>query len=43
VRAPEPKAVDPKRKDPKRIVAACYDLIAERYLACSGLRPSAPR
>ncbi len=48
MRGPEPKAVDPKRKDPKRkdpkrIVAAGYDLIAERYLAWSGLRPSAPR
>jgi len=39
----DPKRKDPKRKDPKRIVAAGYDLIAERYLAWSGLRPSAPR
>jgi SAM-dependent methyltransferase len=29
--------------DPKRIVAAGYDAIAERYLAWSGLRPSATR
>ena len=29
--------------DPKRIVAAGYDAAADRYLAWSGLRPSAPR
>jgi cyclopropane fatty-acyl-phospholipid synthase-like methyltransferase len=29
--------------DPKRIVADGYDVIAERYLAWSGLRPSAAR
>ena len=29
--------------DPKGIVAAGYDVVAERYLAWSGLRPSGPR
>ena len=29
--------------DPKRVVAAGYDAMAERYLAWSGLRPSAAR
>ena len=29
--------------DPKRIVAAGYDVVAERYLAWSGMRPSGPR
>ena len=29
--------------DPRRVVAAGYDAIAERYLAWSGLRPSKPR
>jgi SAM-dependent methyltransferase len=32
-----------KPTDPKRIVAAGYDHIAERYLAWSGLRPSPAR
>jgi SAM-dependent methyltransferase len=32
-----------KPTDPKRIVAAGYDRMAERYLASSGLRPSPPR
>jgi SAM-dependent methyltransferase len=34
---------DPGAIDPKRIVAAGYDLIAERYLAWSGLQPSPQR
>ena len=29
--------------DPKAVVAAGYDRIADRYLAWSGLRPSAAR
>jgi SAM-dependent methyltransferase len=29
--------------DPKRIVAAGYDIVAERYLEWSGKRPSGPR
>jgi len=29
--------------DPKQVVAAGYDVMAERYLAWSGLRPSAAR
>jgi hypothetical protein len=31
-----------KPTDPKRIVAAGYDRMADRHLAWSGLRPSAP-
>jgi ubiquinone/menaquinone biosynthesis C-methylase UbiE len=31
------------RDDPKRIVAAGYDVVAERYLEWSGKRPSGPR
>ncbi len=36
-----PSGDDPR--DPKRVVAAGYDVVAERYLSWSGLRPSATR
>jgi SAM-dependent methyltransferase len=37
------RAAGAKELDPKEVVAAGYDRIAERYLAWSGLRPSAAR
>jgi SAM-dependent methyltransferase len=43
---PEPAGAKPagsRPVDPKRVVATGYDLMAARYLAWSGLRPSAPR
>jgi SAM-dependent methyltransferase len=41
VDAPASRSPDPRR--PQDIVAEGYDVIAERYLAWSGLRPSATR